>query len=91
MDRVSLLAGLTNIASFSFCISRNCFVDSFGLWRQCTRNSGANYSLKQEGPKVFSCAQIISLFNTEQKHLTRLPTTLPMCNVGRANVADLMR
>jgi hypothetical protein len=42
-------------------------------------------SLKR--PKVFGCAQIIPL----QNHLTRLPTALPMRNVGRANVADPMR
>jgi hypothetical protein len=42
-------------------------------------------------PKVFGCTQIISLLNTEQNHLTRLPAALPMRNVCRANVADPMR
>jgi hypothetical protein len=45
----------------------------------------------QKRPKVFGCAQIISLLNIEQKHLTRLLTALPMRNVGRANVADPIR
>jgi hypothetical protein len=45
----------------------------------------------QKRPKVFGCAQIISLLNTEQNHLARLPTALPIRNVGRANVADPMR
>jgi hypothetical protein len=31
----------------------------------------------QKRPKVFGCAQIISLLNTEQNHLTRLPRELP--------------
>jgi hypothetical protein len=45
----------------------------------------------QKRPKVFGCAQIISLINTEQNHLTRLPKALPMSNVDRTNVADPMR
>jgi hypothetical protein len=45
----------------------------------------------QKRPKVFGCAQIISLLNTEQNHSTRLPIVLPMRNVGRANLTDLMR
>jgi hypothetical protein len=45
----------------------------------------------QKRPKVFGCAQIISMLNTEQNYLTRLPTALPMRDVGRANVTDPMR
>jgi hypothetical protein len=45
----------------------------------------------QKRPKVYACAQIMYLLNTEQNSLTRLPTALPMCNVGRANEADPMR
>jgi hypothetical protein len=45
----------------------------------------------QKRPKVFGCAQIIYLLNTEQNHLIRLPTALPMRNVGRANLADPVR
>jgi hypothetical protein len=45
----------------------------------------------QKRPKVFGCAQIISVLNTEQNHLTRLPTALSMRNDGRANVTDPTR
>jgi hypothetical protein len=50
--------------------------------------AGALLEQAQKRPKVFGCAQIISLLNTEQNHLTRLPTALPMRNVDRPNVAD---
>jgi hypothetical protein len=45
----------------------------------------------QKRPKVFGCAQIISLLNTEQNHLTRPPIALKMHNDGRANVSDPTR
>jgi hypothetical protein len=45
----------------------------------------------QKRPKVFGWAQIISLRDTEQDHLTRLPIALPMRNVCRTNVTDPMR
>jgi hypothetical protein len=45
----------------------------------------------QKRPKVFGCAQIISLLNIEQNHLTLIPIALSMRNDGCANVADLTR
>jgi hypothetical protein len=48
----------------------------------------------QKRPKVFGCAQIISLRNSAKyrtKPLDRLPIALSMRNDGRANVTDPTR
>jgi hypothetical protein len=41
-----------------------------------------NLEQAQKRPKVFGCAQIIYLLNTEQNHLTQLPRELPNRDVG---------
>jgi hypothetical protein len=58
--RIILKIRITNINNET--MSTSCI----GVWLKIKQ--------AQKRPKVFGCAQIIFLLNTEQNHLTRLPT-----------------
>jgi hypothetical protein len=81
----------TNSLWSAFTSVINTAIDLFVPVRLCRPRAGLSRPTKTypvsinkhiKRPKVFGCAQIISLLKTEQNHLTRLPRELPNCDGG---------